>query len=74
MRDALGFGQATSSGAPRLRRGQADPEQAATIVHDLEAKVDALIGQVTTVDELSAQVSDLTNHVIDIERKLIGLQ
>jgi len=41
---------------------------------DLERKVDKLLDTAVTIDQLAAQVRALNEHVIELERTLIGLR
>ena len=78
LRRALGFDEASEDGF-RQRAVQKDSveSQHDTIVvalSDLERKVDDLLSNVSSIDALTRQVRQLSEDVIHLERKLIGLR
>jgi len=76
---ALGLG--ASSAEPVRRRDRQRPAEAVAspsedvtfVLIDLERKIDKLLDSAQAVDQLTAQVRELNERIIHLERRLIGL-
>ena len=77
LRTALGLGESTAASFDPQRVVGARPgpgDDVAFLLGDLERKVDKLLDTAATVDQLTSQVRVLSEHVIELERALIGLR
>jgi len=74
------LGPPSSTDTPFVRRERTAPpaaaepsEDVAFVLIDLERKIDKLLDSAHAVDQLTAQVRELNERLIHLERRLIGL-